>query len=70
VSDAAETDEPVESRELDDATDTGCRDDPFEDATEARRPVFKFSIESRLDVAEGEVESATPAVPGRAPGLG
>src|SRR6266542_3982238 len=39
--DAAETtDEPVERRELDDATDTGWSDDPFEDATEAGRPAL------------------------------
>jgi len=34
------TDEPVERRELDDATDTGWSDNPFEDATEAGQPVL------------------------------
>lgn len=51
------TDELVERRQLDDATDAGRNDDPLEDATEAGRPVFIFSTEGRLDwdtdVAEG-----------------
>jgi hypothetical protein len=47
VPDAAKmTDEPVERRELDGATDTGRSD---EDVTEAGRPELTFSTESRLD---------------------
>ena len=40
------TDELVERRESDDATDMGKSDDPFKDATEA---VFAVSTDSRLN---------------------
>lgn len=48
VPDPADTDEPVERRELEDVTDAGRSDEPLDHVTEDRRAVFVFSTESRL----------------------
>lgn len=59
------TDEPVESRELDNTTDAGRSGDPLEGATDVGLAQSIFSTESRDrdtdDVAGGSIEVAVAA---------
>jgi hypothetical protein len=60
------TDERVERRELDEATNTGRSDEPYEDETDGGRPELSVSTERRW--GWGTDVAMAAAVDGGAPG--